>query len=447
MLYQEICRRFVEHYLSLGFDQLVRAPLLHPSVPMSYIMSAGLPQVEVALKELKKQGDRFVLVQECFRHFDITKTGTDNTHLTLFHMPGAFVLGPPDKLKTVTDMWVLATQVLGLDRRKLWATYFCGDEIGNQQLSQDEITRQSWRSLGLPDSRIIGQGKLHNYWLQGPGLWSDGATPRKCGPNTELFFDRGEYLACGTNCFVGCGCGRFIEFANSLFVDRELTVNTNVLSRTNHAFSETVIGTERVAMILQNTETIYSAQPFQRILDTLGKSITLDVLQKDSTLVHTYVIADHLRALHVLIADGAPPPGKNGRERITKLLVRGVLTRQQVLGINSENFLPEISRVIADTFTNRVLSIPQYDGLMFFLESQYTAFRKTIERGQRELNKLLQRCAGRLPSGNELVYLEKSIGLPRILIAAQLEKMGIPFLDQEYQTAIQEWRQSAFAGE
>ena len=85
----EIRRRFVGYYEGMGFHPLPRAPMLHPSIPMSYVMSAGLVQVETSLARAEqRQGDQFVLVQECFRHFDLDKVGTDGIHLSLFEMPG-----------------------------------------------------------------------------------------------------------------------------------------------------------------------------------------------------------------------------------------------------------------------------------------------------------------------------------------------------------------------
>src|SRR6185369_12905461 len=124
-----------------------------------------------------------MLVQDCFRHFDLDKVGTDDFHLSIFEMPGAFKFGPNGKADTVKQMWHLATSVLGIDRNRLWASYFRGGSILGNELKEDEIVQQSWLGLGLPASRVIGLGAKDNFWLQGKGF-SKGDITQKSGPNT-----------------------------------------------------------------------------------------------------------------------------------------------------------------------------------------------------------------------------------------------------------------------
>src|SRR5512139_3460059 len=98
---REVRQQFVDFYTQRGFYSLPRAPLLHPSVPMSFVMSAGLVQIETSLAQLRdRPSNCFVLVQECFRHFDLDKVGSDDFHLSLFEMPGAFRFGRIDRMYT-----------------------------------------------------------------------------------------------------------------------------------------------------------------------------------------------------------------------------------------------------------------------------------------------------------------------------------------------------------
>ncbi len=111
-----IRQQFVDFYGGMGHLLLPRAPMLHPSIPMSFVMSAGLVQIETSLAQRRaRTADRYVLVQECFRHFDLDKVGSDNIHLSLFEMPGAFRFGPLNKAETVQNMWALASSILGVD--------------------------------------------------------------------------------------------------------------------------------------------------------------------------------------------------------------------------------------------------------------------------------------------------------------------------------------------
>ena len=107
----EIRRRFVDYYTGLGFHPLPRAPMLHPSIPMSFVMSARLVQIETSLAQVKdRPGDQFVLVQECFHHFNLDKVGTDDIHLSLFEIPATFTFNPNGRAGTVRQIWTLARQ-------------------------------------------------------------------------------------------------------------------------------------------------------------------------------------------------------------------------------------------------------------------------------------------------------------------------------------------------
>jgi len=335
----EIRRRFVDYYKGLGFYVLPRAPMLHPSIPMSFVMSAGLVQIETSLAQVEdRPGDQFVLVQECFRHFDLDKVGTDDIHLSLFEMPAAFVFGSDGKADTIRQIWTLATEILGMDEDHIWVSHFRGGKVLDEHLPSDEATRQAWIEVGVPENRIVGLGTHGNYWVQGGEIDGMG-TPRKAGPNTELFYDRGAERACGTGCRPGCKCGRFVEFANSLFICRELDEQSGCLRPMAEPFVETVIGTERVAMILQDVRSVFEIDSYRPIINTIHGFVRRPDLPESLVVASERVIADYLKALYILVADGAPPPGKDGRERIIKLLIRGLMTRQIVLGIQSQEFL------------------------------------------------------------------------------------------------------------
>ncbi|MCD4738593.1 MAG: hypothetical protein K8R89_04965, partial [Anaerolineae bacterium] len=269
----EIQQRFVDYYESLDFRSLPRAPMLHPSIPMSFVMSAGLIQVETSLAHAEdRDGDKFVLVQECFRHFDLDRVGTDDYHLSLFQMPGAFVFGPDGKATTIERMWTLATSILGIDQEHLWASYFRGGEVLNEHISSDKIAHQTWLDVGIPESHIVGLGATDNYWIQGGGI-EGMQTPRKAGPNTELFYDRGGEYACGPECQPSCKCGRFIEFSNSLFICREQNSQDESLHPMAEPFAETVIGSERVAMILQNAPSVFDTVNYHPIMETIHRFV------------------------------------------------------------------------------------------------------------------------------------------------------------------------------
>jgi len=438
MNYFEIGERFVRYYQNMGFKLLPSAPLLDPSIPMTFVMSAGLVQVETALDQLgHSSGDSYVLRQKCFRHFDLDGIGKSNVHLSLFEMPGAFTFGSNGKAITIQQMWDLVTQALEIAPERLWVTYFAGGIKGDHQFPPDLETYQAWQRIGFPEERIVALGPDDNFWMQGGGI--DGQEPnRKCGPNTELFFDLGESWRCSAECRPGCHCGRFIEFANSLFIDAEADEETGALQFMDRPFNETVIGTERVAMILQGKPSVFEIDCLQPLIDKV-QFFCNGLETNDLTERAKQIISDYVRALLFLVADGAPPPGKGGRQRIVKLLIRGALTQQRILGISTSALLPElIDTIIA-------ISSEQYpelaggrQSLLDYFASERVRFEKTLQRGYRQLDRLIQ-INERAPSEDQVIDLVKRHGLPLPLIEAVLRGRGFDFQDWVYQNALAEW--------
>ena len=443
MKFADIRSCFLDYYAKLGFQYLPPAPMLHSSIPMSFVMSAGLVQVETSLANTNKRtGNKFMLVQNCFRHFDLDTVGTDNVHLSLFEMPGAFTFGSNGKEIAIHHMWRLATQKLGIDENRIWASYFIGGDLGNKELRQDEITRRTWTELGLPESRIVGLGVEHNFWTQGGGsqMNGNGEKLRKYGPNTELFYDRGEMLSCCNNCLPGCKCGRFIEFANSLFIHYEMNPKSNKLTKASDPFIETVIGTERVAMILQGTNSIFGTIDYLPIIKGIHDFINCSDLPPDLITKSKRVVADYLKALCVLIADNAPLPGKGGRARIIRILVRGVLTQQSILGIHSKDFLPTVIRLINESFDGGALAAsPNGKKVEKYFAAESHCFNKTIEHGRRAMELCLVDNQGKTLNGAQILRLEKKRGLPHSLIAMLLQEDGLEFVESEYKNALADW--------
>ncbi|OQY60681.1 MAG: hypothetical protein B6245_00040 [Desulfobacteraceae bacterium 4572_88] len=103
-----------------------------------------------------RPGNQFVLIQDCFRYFDLETVGTDNAHLSFFEMPGAFVFGKNERQSTIRHMWKLVTQALGIDPAHIWVSYFRGDKLGKQEFPRDDRTYQAWRTIGISSNRLVG---------------------------------------------------------------------------------------------------------------------------------------------------------------------------------------------------------------------------------------------------------------------------------------------------
>jgi len=227
---------FLEFFHRRGYVILPGSPLLDESIEMSFVMSAGLVQIERALKGTNRLLQRrFGLVQSCFRHFDMLESvGYSDLHLSFFRMAGMFNFGHIDKRSRIAEIEGLLSDVFHLVPDSLWATYSSGGEVQGYSIDADLQTRQGWLDVGFQSDHIIPL--QDNFWKQSPLV--DPLHPPKTGPISEVFWDRGAHLACGPGCLPGCPCGRFVEFLNTLFIGWERDMATHQLRPLNDPFVE-----------------------------------------------------------------------------------------------------------------------------------------------------------------------------------------------------------------
>ena len=407
---------------------------------MSFVMSAGLAQVETSAKLYDdRRSGRYVLLQNCFRYFDLGNVGDSATHLSLFRMPGAFTFGPIDRYEMITQIWRLLTERYGLPADRLWVTYFAGDEVAGHAFDADLETYDAWRRVGLAPEQLVGLRAGDNFWKQGASVVGERDAP-KCGPNTEVFFDRGAHLSCGPTCRPGCRCGRFVEFLNTLFITKHIDEASGVANPLKEPFTETVIGLERVAMLLQGVDSVYDIDCLRPLIAMVRSFSTSSLLPDVEQVRQVRVIVDHMRALVFLVADGAPPPGRGGRARLMRKLVREMFTAHKLLGIAQRTFYP----ALIDT----VLRLePQYDRLVVakeplleMLGAEQMRFERTLQAGRRRLARMLAQRTHNILSGEEMVALEKQQGIPFLLLEWMLRDEEATYRPEAYRRARADWQ-------
>lgn len=408
---------FIEYYRPQGYKTIPGSSLLDLSVPMTFVMSAGLVQVETSARVHGGLADKkYALVQNCFRYFDLVNVGQSATHLSLFQMLGAFTFGPFSKRECVSQIWRLLTQVYGFQPDSLWVSYFAGGEVAGRLFAPDRESQLAWRDTGLPESQIVGLGAEHNFWKQSANVVGKEHTP-KCGPNTEVFFDRGAQLACSPACRPGCRCGRFVEFLNTLFITLHLDEAANVVKPLAEPFTETVIGAERLAMLLQDAPSVFEIDEMRPLLEYVQANVTAHTLSLADRTNHERILADHVRALVFLTADGAPPPGRGGRARLMRKLVREMLTSQKMLGLADLKFMPSLVEVALCQYAHRQPALRQaQERVLCYIAAEQHLFEKTLRDGQRYLERLLRQRGNIDLSPQDVVDLEKFHGVPRLLV-------------------------------
>jgi alanyl-tRNA synthetase len=415
----EVGERFIAYYRSQGYRPIPGSSLLDPSVPMTFVMSAGLVQVETSARiHGGRIGNHYALIQNCFRYFDLINVGASPAHLSLFQMPGAFTFGPLSKQASIAQIWQLLTQVYGFAPASLWVSYFAGGQVAGRLFGPDLESWRAWCEVGMPDDHIVGLGAEHNFWKQGVNIVGREHTP-KCGPNTEVFFDRGHHLACSAACRPGCRCGRFVEFLNTLFVTLHIDERADIVRPLDEPFTETVIGAERVAMLLQGVPSVFEIDTIRPLIEQVRAAGQLHGLAPVDQMRHECVLVDHVRAILFLTADGAPPPGRGGRARLMRKLVREMLTSQKLLGITNSTFLPALVQMAVHLYVSQQPQLlSAQDHALDYIATEQDLFERTLQDGRRHLERLLSRCSSQEIGLADVIELEKRHGIPRVLLPA-----------------------------
>jgi len=442
----DIGRRFAHFYQARGHRLLPRGSLLDPAIPMTFVGSAGLSQIEAEIEQGRDhEGERYVLLQPCFRHFDLEKVGRSPVHLSLFTMGGAFAFGRVDRRETLGRIWEFLTEDVGLDRERLWATYLVGGWLEGHPFPADEETARAWREIGLAADHLIGVGAEMGLWKQGDGL--EGRRRfRKCAPTTELFFDRGVRWSCGPHCRPGCRCGRFIEIANVLFIHWQIDAAGDLVPLPI-PFDETVIGVERVALAAQGKDSVFDLGNLAALVRWIGAQRRDTALPDGVGKTGERIIADHIHALLFLVADGAPSPRprdrrkKGGRARIMRLLIRGVLTQQRVLEIAGEEFIP---RLVDATLRLYCDQYPHLAGgrerLLEYFDLERQRFERTLAAGYRRLDRLAAQRG--VLDGPEALDMVKRRGFPLALLEKVSAQKRLHLDLAAYRQAYRQWQQS-----
>lgn len=442
ILVSEIAQRFIRYYQDQGFEVQSRCSLLDPSLPMTFVMSAGRMHIDRAIENGEyRPEERYVLLQPCFRHYDLEKVGRSLSHLSLFEMAGAYCFGKPGRKEMLEKIWHFLRGELGIPRERLWVTYFAGGELDEYQFQADTETVQVLEKIGVSASQIVGLGVETNLLKEG-GI-SGKKRFCKCGAMVEFFFDRGLEGHDGHICQPGCACERFIEIANTLFIYSQFDQETQTLQPFSTPFAETVIGIERIAMSLQEGSSVFETVRLNSLIELIQsyhhETAFLDVKQQVES---ERVVVDHIRALVFLVADNAPPPGKGGRAWIIKKLVRGVLTHQKVLAIVQTDFILNLIDTVLNLYKNQYPELKKARStLLEYFEEESKCFENTLSAGCHHLDKIIRESANNLLNGRQVLELVKRYGFPFPLLEKKLAQMGINFDKQKYREAYTNWQQ------
>ena len=367
----EIRNKYLNFFKNHGHVVIPSAPLIPENDPSVLFTTAGMqPLVPYLLGEPHPAGTRLTDYQKCVRTNDIDEVG-DNRHLTYFEMLGNWSLGDYFKEESIQMSYDFLTKELGIPVEKLSVTCFAGDE----DCARDEVTASCWKKAGIPEERIYYFGKDDNWWIAGE--------TGPCGPDTEMFYDTGK-PKCSPECNPSCGCGKYVEIWNNVFMEFYKDENCKYSKLKQHNV-DTGLGLERMTMLLEGKETPFETELFAPIMDKLVE------LQKVDNIASRRIVAEHLRSSMMIICDGGRPSNVD-RGYILRRLIRRMVRHMNKLQINLE----EISTLIDINVENLKEMYPDLAKNQELIKNviieEKNKFVKTLAHGEKEFEKEMNKA-------------------------------------------------------
>ena len=368
----EIRNKYLNYFKSKGHTVIPSAPLIPENDASVLFTTAGMqPLVPYLLGQKHPNGTRLTDYQKCLRTVDIDEVG-DNRHLTYFEMLGNWSLGDYFKEESISMSYEFLTKELGIPVEKLSVTCFGGDS----DCARDEESAKVWKKVGIPEERIYFFFFFYNWRIAGE--------TGPCGPDTEMFYDTGK-PKCSSECNPSCGCGKYVEIWNNVFMEfyKNEDGTYKKLSQKN---VDTGLGLERINMLLQGKETPYDTELFVPVMDKL-----LELTPHKENIQSRRIVTEHLRASMMVISDGGRPSNID-RGYILRRLIRRMVRHLNKLEINL-NELSSLVDIYIDTLGEMYPDLVlKKEEIKQVLIDEKDKFVKTLEHGQRELEKVLNRA-------------------------------------------------------
>lgn len=372
----EIRQKYLDFFVEKGH-------MVEPSAPLVPIDDDSLLWINSGVATLKKYFDgretprkpRIVNSQKAIRTNDIENVGFTARHHTFFEMLGNFSIGDYFKQEAIEFAWEFLTsdKWMGMEPEKLYVTIH-PEDTGAYKIWNEDI--------GLEESRIIRiEG---NFWDIGEG---------PSGPNTEIFYDRGE--AYGQNDpeeerYPGGENERYLEVWNLVFSEFNHNKDHTYTPLPNKNI-DTGMGLERMASISQNVRTNYETDLFMPIINEVENISGKKYLEVDEQDVAFKVIADHIRTIAFAIADGALPANE-GRGYVLRRLLRRAVRFSQSLGIN-EPFMYKLVDIVAEIMEPYYPNVKEKaDFIKRVIKSEEERFHETLEEGLAILNQFIEKA-------------------------------------------------------
>lgn len=422
-------------FVSKGHKIIPSASLIPENDPSVLFTTAGMhPLVPYLLGEKHPAGTRLTDVQKCVRTGDIDEVG-DLSHLTFFEMLGNWSLGDYFNEEAITWSYEFLTgkDYLDIPVENLAVTVFAGDDDAPRDISSFE----TWKKCGIPEEKIFFLPKKNNWWIAGK--------TGPCGPDTEMFIDRGQEK-CSEHCDPSCDCGKYLEIWNNVFM-QYYKHEDGSYTKLKQKNVDTGMGLERTLCILNGVQSVYDIELFDtakaKIEELTGKKYG-----ENEEVTKAYrIILDHVRTSTFLIGDtrGIAPSNVDQGYVLRRLIRRAVRFGRQI-GLPTGS-LSEIAKCYIEKYK---LSYPELNDnaerIIDELNKEEEKFSKTLADGLKEFNKVISHIQGNVFPGKTAFRLYDTFGFPLEITAELAREKGFTVDEEGYKAADEAHREKSSVG-
>ncbi|MBZ9624137.1 alanine--tRNA ligase [Clostridium sp. FP2] len=426
----EIRESFLKFFEGKEHLRLESFPLVPKNDASLLLVNAGMQPLKPYFTGIQTPpSSRITNCQKCIRTGDIENVGKTSRHGTFFEMLGNFSFGDYFKKEIIPWAWEYITVVLNIPKESLYVTIY---------LEDDEAFDIWSKNTDVDPTRIFRLGKEDNFWEIGQG---------PCGPSSEIHFDRNvelgqiktaeEFLKAGNE-------DRVIEFWNLVFTqfDKDEQGNYNKLKNPN---IDTGMGLERIATIMQGTNSIFEVDTIKNILDEVSRVSKVKYGETRTEDISLRIITDHVRSTIFMISDGVLPSNE-GRGYVLRRLIRRAARHGKLLGIKNA-FLNKLCNIVIENSFKAYPELKEKAGyIKKVIKLEEERFSETLDSGMDILKTYIEELKSnnnKILSGDKAFKLYDTFGFPYELTEEILEDAGIGIDLEGFNSEMQSQRQRA----
>jgi alanyl-tRNA synthetase len=439
MTAKEIRQAFLNFFESKQHHIVPSAPIVVKNDPTLMFTNAGMNQFkDLFLGEATIKYPRVADTQRCLRvsgkHNDLEEVGIDTYHHTMFEMLGNWSFGDYFKKEAIAWSWELLTEVYKIPKEKLYVTYFEGDE--KEGLAKDQEAYDLWKQY-VDESHILPGNKKDNFWEMGD--------TGPCGPCSEIHVDcrtdEEKALVNGAT-LVNADHPQVIEIWNNVFMQFNRLKDGSLQSLpAKHV--DTGMGFERLVRVLQHKTSNYDTDVFQPFIQFIAEKSGIKYGTDEKTDIAMRVMADHIRAISFVIADGQLPSNNKAGYVIRRILRRAVRYAYTFLNFK-EPFLNQLVPLLADQFKGVFEElVSQQDFVQKVILEEEVAFLRTLSTGIQRFEKY--QAKNNVIEGSFAFELSDTFGFPIDLTELMAKEKGWTVDSEGYEQALKKQKDDSRA--